>query len=106
VEIRQGICTVVAQALPIALAGSAQTGLLLMPGPYGPTCLLPWPTPCPPSPRARCQALAPLTSSLRELAVDGGGMPSDALIHAGRLTGLTHLELTGEFVFGPGGPAL
>jgi hypothetical protein len=65
---------------------------------------MPWPMPCPPSPRARCQALAPLAGSLRELLVYCDGMPSDALIHAGRLTELTRLELVGERVFGPGGP--
>jgi hypothetical protein len=62
--------------------------------------------PCPPSPRARCQALAPLAGSLRELDVNGDGMPSDALIYVGLLTGLTHLELRGDWLFGPGGPDL
>jgi hypothetical protein len=68
--------------------------------------LMPWLMPCPSSPRARCQALAPLAGSLRELDVNSDGMPSDALIHAGLLTGLTHLELNGDRVFGPGGPEL
>jgi hypothetical protein len=64
------------------------------------------PMPCPPSPRALSQALAPLAGSLRELAVNSGGMPSDALIYASRLTGLTHLDLHGSMVFGPCGPKL
>ncbi len=53
---------------------------------------------------ARPQGLVPLAGSLRELAVYSDDMPSDALQHAGRLTGLTRLELVGVRVFGPGGP--